>query len=483
MRSYILFMSVLFLCVAAVYSPARAEEDRTAGSQPDTNVTDFTETYKQLQLFGDVFERVRAQYVDPVEDQKIIENALNGMLSSLDPHSSYLDEKSFDDMQVSTKGEFGGLGIEVTMENGFVKVVSPIDDTPASRAGVQPKDYITHIDNVPVVGMTLNEAVDKMRGKVGSPITLIIRRESSPDPIELKLVRDVIKIQSVRHRVEGNIGYIRITTFNQNTDTGVMKAVEDINAKLGDKLSGYVIDLRNDPGGLLDQAISVSDMFLEKGEIVSTRGRHESDTKRDNATPGDVANGLPLVVLINGGSASASEIVAGALQDHRRAILLGTRSFGKGSVQTVIPIPGHGAIRLTTARYYTPSGRSIQAKGIEPDIVVEPAKFETLETHNIYESDLEGALDKPKKPPVTTMPEATPAESKPGDGEKKPDSTDADKKSGKDDPEPQDYQLMRALDLLNGLSLYRSGEDVPVVQMPATDAPPVTSPAAPPATP
>jgi carboxyl-terminal processing protease len=313
---------------------------------------------------------------------------------------------------------------------------------------------------MPVMGMTLNEAVEKMRGKVGSPITLIIRREGTADPIELKLVRDVIKIQTVRHRVEGNIGYIRITTFNQNTETGVLKAIDEIKGKLGDKLIGYVIDLRNDPGGLLDQAIAVSDLFLEKGEIVSTRGRHESDTKRDNATPGDVANGLPIVVLINGGSASASEIVAGALQDHRRAILLGTRSFGKGSVQTVIPIPGHGAIRLTTARYYTPSGRSIQAKGIEPDIVVEQAKVETVESHNIFESDLEGALDNAKKPDASNAPAA--------DG-KAPDATSDkdDKKTSNDKSDDaedqQDYQLMRALDLLNGLSLYKSSADDPVV--------------------
>lgn len=444
------YFAVLILCASFFmfsYAPSLADEDRTAGSQPSASGTDFSETYKQLQLFGDVFERVRAQYVDPVDDKEVIENALNGMLSSLDPHSSYMNEKSFEEMQVSTRGEFGGLGIEVTMDNGFVKVVSPIDDTPASRAGIQPGDYITHIDNVPVVGMTLNDAVDKMRGKVGSSIELIVRREGVQDPLIIKLVRDIIKIQSVRSRVEGNAGYIRITTFNQNTESGVLKAIDDIKGKLGSKLTGYVIDLRNDPGGLLDQAIAVSDLFLEKGEIVSTRGRHESDTKRDNATPGDVTDGLPLVVLINGGSASASEIVAGALQDHKRAILLGTRSFGKGSVQTVIPVPGHGAIRLTTARYYTPSGRSIQAKGIQPDIVVEPAKVETLASRSVYESDLEGALDNDKSP------KDAPAEKVPEKDKKPQDEKDKDK-----DAPPQDYQLMRALDLLNGLSLYNSSD-------------------------
>jgi carboxyl-terminal processing protease len=454
MRMNMKVFLTLALCFGYAGS-ALAQEDRTAGTQPKSEEQSYSETYRQLQLFGDVFERVRAQYVEPVKDKDLIENALNGMLSSLDPHSSYLNEKAFEDMQVSTKGEFGGLGIEVTMENGFVKVVSPIDETPASRAGVKPGDFITHIDAKPVIGLTLNEAVEKMRGKVGSKIVLIVRREGVADPIEIPLIRDVIKIQSVRHRVEGNAGYIRITTFNQNAESGVLKGIEDIKAKLGNKLTGYVIDLRNDPGGLLDQAIAVSDLFLDKGEIVSTRGRNENDTKRDNATPGDVAAGLPIVVLINSGSASASEIVAGALQDHKRAILLGERSFGKGSVQTVIPVPGHGAIRLTTARYYTPSGRSIQAKGIEPDIVVAPAKIESYGGQAIHESDLKGALSNPND-----------KEKKAGEGEEAPvpvdptpentiDNDEAEKVDGKpSDEEVQDYQLMRALDLLNGLSLY-----------------------------
>lgn len=437
------FQKLFLVCVSfsllwAQTSTAQAQEERTAGRKPEA--ADHSETYRQLDLFGDVFERVRAQYVEETADKELIENAINGMLTALDPHSSYLDDEKFEDMQVSTRGEFGGLGIEVTMENGAVKVVSPIDDTPAARAGVQAGDYIVQIDDEPVMGLGLSEAVDKMRGKVGTEIDLVISREGEDAPIELTLVRDIIKIQSVRHRVEGNSGYIRITTFNQNAESGVKKAIQEIKAELGNKLNGYVLDLRNNPGGLLDQAIAVSDVFLDKGEIVSTRGRHDDDTKRDNATPGDLAEGLPIVVLINGGSASASEIVSGALQDHRRAILLGTQSFGKGSVQTVIPLPGHGAMRLTTARYYTPSGRSIQAKGIEPDIIVEPAKIETYDIKRLREANLKGALDR-----------------KPED--KKDTKAKKDKTENKDaeEDEIQDYQLMRALDLLNGLNLYRGG--------------------------
>src|SRR5437762_6016837 len=334
------------------------------------------ETYKQLNLFGDVFELVRNDYVDDVKDDTLVEGAINGMLTSLDPHSNYLNTKNFNDMKVQTRGEFGGLGIEVSMENGLVKVVSPIDDTPAARAGLKPGDLITHLDGDPVQGMTLPEAVEKMRGPVSSEIKLTIRREGR-DPFDVKLTRATIKIQSVRSHLEGdNIGYIRVTTFNEQTDTGLNNAMKNLKQQAGNKLVGVVLDLRNNPGGLLDQAVSVSDAFLEKGEIVSTRGRRGEDAQRYNARAGDVAGGLPMVVLINGGSASASEIVAGALQDHHRAILLGTRSFGKGSVQTIIPLPGHGAMRLTTARYYTPSGRSIQAKGIDPDIVVDAAKIE-----------------------------------------------------------------------------------------------------------
>jgi carboxyl-terminal processing protease len=453
-----------------------------AAAVPAGDPANTSETYNELNLFGDVFERVRAQYVDPVTDKKMIEYAINGMLTSLDPHSSYMDENEFKEMQVTTRGEFGGLGIEVTMENGLVKVVSPIDDTPAYRGGVKAGDYIVEIDGKPVIGMTLNDAVDEMRGKIGTPIKLMLRREGVPEPIEVTLVRDVIKIQSVKHdTLTGDIGYIRITTFSENTDSGLRDAVAKIKAQLGNKLLGYIIDLRNNPGGLLDQAIAVSDDFLNSGEIVSTRGRHADDDKVDNATPGDIADGLPIVVLINGGSASASEIVSGALQDHRRALLLGTQSFGKGSVQTVIPLPGHGAMRLTTARYFTPSGRSIQAKGITPDIVVEPAKVEALAVERIRESDLKGALANPDGKDADAIPAKLLPGNKPADKDAKPDSktitepgdtdddnapdvneNDTDKSTGKDkngksvkaDKLSNDYQLARAVDVLTGISLY-----------------------------
>src|SRR5579875_730955 len=331
------------------------------------------DTYRQLNLFGDVFERVRADYVEKPDDAKLIENAINGMLSGLDPHSSYMDAKSYRDMQVQTRGEFGGLGIEVTMEDGLIKVVAPIDDTPAAKAGILANDLITKLDDEQVQGMTLNQAVEKMRGPVNTKIKLTIMRKGVDKPIEVTLTRDIIHVRSVRWHVEGDdVGYIRITQFNEQTTEGLRKAVSEITAKVpDDKLKGYILDLRNNPGGLLDQAISVADAFLEKGEIVSTRGRNPEETQRFNARPGDLIKHKPLIVLINGGSASASEIVAGALQDHKRATLIGTRSFGKGSVQTIIPLgPGNGALRLTTARYFTPSGRSIQAQGIAPDIEV-----------------------------------------------------------------------------------------------------------------
>ncbi len=353
-----------------------------------------SETYRQLNLFGDVFERVRADYVEPVEDSELIDSAINGMLSSLDPHSSYLNAKNYRDMQVQTRGEFGGLGIEVTMEDGLVKVVAPIDETPASKAGVQSGDLITHLDDEPILGLTLNEAVDRMRGPVGTPITLTIQRKNVAKPFKVSITRDIIRIRSVRSRTEGNVGYIRVTTFNEQTGSGLNKAVSSLKRELGDDLAGWVIDLRNNPGGLLDQAIAVSDAFLEKGEIVSTRGRHKQDTQRYNARSGDMVDGKPIIVLVNGGSASASEIVAGALQDHRRAVVLGTRSFGKGSVQTIIPIGGgvQGAIRLTTARYYTPSGRSIQAKGIDPDIEIRQPADPDQDYSIQSEADLPGHL-------------------------------------------------------------------------------------------
>ncbi|MEX0589510.1 MAG: S41 family peptidase [Xanthobacteraceae bacterium] len=330
-----------------------------------------SDIYRQLNLFGDIFEHVRAQYVEKPDESKMIESAINGMLTSLDPHSAFLDIKNFRDMQTQTRGEFGGLGIEVTMESGLVKVVSPMDGTPAHRAGIQPNDLITHLDDEPVKGLTLEQAVEKMRGPVNSSIRLKIDRKGVEKPVDVTIVREIISIRNVRSRIEGeDIGYVRITSFQgERTLEQLRSGIADIAKQIpADKLKGYVVDLRNNGGGLLDQAISVTDSFLDRGEIVSTRGRSPDDTQRHNARPGDLTNGKPLIVLINGGSASASEIVAGALQDHRRATLLGSRSFGKGSVQTVIPVGSFGALKLTTARYYTPSGRSIQAKGIAPDI-------------------------------------------------------------------------------------------------------------------
>jgi carboxyl-terminal processing protease len=356
-----------------------------------------SDTYQQLNLFGDVFERVRADYVEKPDDRKLVESAINGMLSGLDPHSSYMDPKSFRDMQVQTRGEFGGLGIEVTMEDGLVKVVAPIDDTPAAKAGVMANDIITKLDDEAVQGLTLNQAVDKMRGPVNSKIKLTIMRKGADKPIELTIMRDIIRVKSVRSHAEGDdVGYIRITQFNEQTTDGLKQAINDLGSQLGaDKIKGYIVDLRNNPGGLLDQAISVADTFLDKGEIVSTRGRNPEETQRFNARPGDMTHGKPVIVLINGGSASASEIVAGALQDHKRATLIGTRSFGKGSVQTIIPLGAdNGALRLTTARYYTPSGRSIQAQGIKPDIEVSqdvPASLKG-ETDTEGEASLRGHL-------------------------------------------------------------------------------------------
>ena len=353
------------------------------------------ETYRLLNLFGDVFERVRAEYVEPINDREAVENAINGMLTGLDPHSSYLNQRSYRDMQVTTRGEFGGLGIEVTQEGGWIKVISPIDETPAARAGVKPGDLITNIDGGSVQGLTLQEAVEKMRGERGTSIKLTIRREGTERPLELTLTRDVIRPQVVRFRMEGNdIGYVRLTSFNEQTDTAMRRAMTALRQQAGANLKGIVLDLRNNPGGLLDQAVQVSDDFLEQGEIVSTRARRSEDAQRWNARAGDIAQGLPIVVLVNGGSASASEIVAGALQDHRRAIVLGTKSFGKGSVQTVMPIPGNGAIRLTTARYYTPSGRSIQGTGIAPDIEVLASREDQAAATSLREreADLRRAL-------------------------------------------------------------------------------------------
>src|SRR6266581_4521369 len=345
-------MKRLGLIAAAAGAVFLLTLNQDVGGAQAASSSNSAETYKQLNLFGDVFELVRADYVDEVSDETLVEGAINGMLTALDPHSNYLNSKNFNDMKVQTRGEFGGLGIEVSMENGLVKVVSPIDDTPAAHAGLKPGDLITHLDGTPVQGLTLPEAVDRMRGPINSDINLTIRREGR-EPFDVKLTRANIKIQSVRSHIESkNIGYIRITSFNEQTDVGLTNAMKNLKQQAGNKLIGVVLDLRNNPGGLLDQAVAVSDAFLDKGEIVSTRGRRADDAQRYNARTGDIAAGLPMAVLINGGSASASEIVAGALQDHHRAVVIGTKSFGKGSVQTIIPLAGHGAMRLTTARYY-----------------------------------------------------------------------------------------------------------------------------------
>ena len=404
---------------------------------------DRSETYRLLELFGDVFERVRSDYVEKVSDEELIEAAVRGMLTDLDPHSAFLNRKHFRDMQVQTKGEFGGLGIEVTMEGGYVKVVSPIDETPAFRAGMKAGDLITHLDGEHMQGLTLSQAVEKMRGPINSDITLTVRRDTKS--FDVTITRDKIRIRSVRSRTEGNVGYVRITSFSEQTETGLNKAVEKIKTELGDKLAGFVLDLRNNPGGLLDQAVMVSDAFLEGGEIVSTRGRVQENAQRFHATPGDITNGLPIVVLINSGSASASEIVAGALQDHRRAVILGKNSFGKGSVQTIIPLGRNGAIKLTTQRYYTPSGTAIQAKGIVPDIEVAQARVEVFEGNarrERHEADLRGALDNDQSSTNKDKPNAK-------DGEDKPDPAAKTQKR-------VDYQLARALDLLRGLALYQN---------------------------
>lgn len=428
MKRYFQFFSIFFV-VALVTLPAAANKNND-------------NAYELLNLFGEVFERVKDDYVEDVENDQLIENAINGMLSSLDPHSGYLSNKAFKEMQVQTKGEFGGLGIEVTMENGLVKVVSPIDDTPAFKAGILAGDYISHIDGEQVLGLSLSEAVEKMRGRVGTKIDLTILREGASEPMEKTITRDIIKIQTVKSRIEGeDVGYLRVTAFSEQTSVNLKKEIKKIKKDLGKDLQGYVLDLRNNPGGLLDQAIEVADIFLNKGEIVSTRGRVAGSGKRYDATTGDMTNAKPVVVLINAGSASASEIVAGALQDHDRAIVMGVKSFGKGSVQTVIPLTGHGAMRLTTSRYYTPSGRSIQAEGIEPDIEVKQAKLEYVEQSKYFrtEKSLDGHLE--------------------NDDNGKKSGTNVKKlltKASKDDKEklPDDYQLSRAVDLIRGLNVF-----------------------------
>jgi carboxyl-terminal processing protease len=387
--------------------------------------------YNYLKFLGETIEKIKSDYVDDVKNKELVESAIDGMLSSLDPHSSFLNADSLKQMKIQTKGAFGGLGIEVTMENGFVKVISPIDDTPAYKAGIKAGDYITHLDGKSVIGLNLNEAVDKMRGPVGTKLKVTIGR-SNQEAFDVTIKRDIIKISSVKSKLEEDVGYIRITTFSEQTSKSTKDAIKKL--KKEKNLRGYVLDLRNNPGGLLDQAVSVSDLFLEKGEIVSTRGKNSKNPEMYKAKSGDIIDGKPLVVIINGGSASASEIVAGALQDHKRAILLGTRSFGKGSVQTIIPVKPYGALRMTTAKYFTPSGRSIQKTGIEPDIVVEERELKKADNRKISrEEDLKGALKNP---------------------------SNKDKKEEKENKEKSDeiadFQLSRALDLVRGISLYNT---------------------------
>lgn len=423
-----------FLLTANLTGPLIAQETKQTKS-----------TYEQLDLFGDVFERIRSGYVEEVDEEKLIQSAINGMLTSLDPHSNFLAAEEFDTMRIQTRGEFGGLGIEVTQENGFVKVVTPIDDTPAEKAGIESGDFITQVDGEPTLGMSLDDAVDLMRGPVGSEIVITIVREGTDEPFDVTIVRDQIKVKAARVRIEGDTVVMRVSGFTdqtyENLKDGIAKQVEKAGGM--EKVSGFVLDLRNNPGGLLTQAVLVSDAFLEKGEIVSTRGRNPQDSDRRNAKPGDLTEGKPLVVLINGGSASASEIVAGALQDHRRAVVIGTRSFGKGSVQTIMPLQSGSGIKLTTARYYTPSGRSIQALGVSPDILVEqrPSKeeddAETEQRNQRFESDLRGSLKNDS---------LTEDQRKLLEAERA-----AQKLSAK--LRDQDYQLSYAIDVLKGLTV------------------------------
>ena len=398
------------------------------------------EKYKYLDLFGQVFDRVRSSYVEEVSDQELIEKAIDGMLSGLDPHSGYMNEEIWKEMQMDTKGKFGGLGIEITMEEGFVKVIAPIEDTPAYDAGILAGDFIIQIDDTPVFGLTLNEAVELMRGERGAPIVVTISRENT-EPFEVEIIRDYINIKSVKSEIVDGVGYLRITSFNEQTEKGLIEAIKNIQSNPDNNIIGYVLDVRSNPGGLLTQAVKVTDIFLERGEIVSTRGRDKKDIKRYRAKKADRTNGKPLVVLIDGGSASASEIVAGALQDHRRAIIIGTQSFGKGSVQTIIPFQVSNSddltgIRLTTARYYTPSGKSIQGKGITPDMIIEQGEFESYNFKTFSESDLKDSLDKNN-------------ETSENENEVKEELSEFEKRLA------IDYQLQRAIDLIRGVSLYR----------------------------
>ena len=395
------------------------------------------ETYELLDLFGQIFDRVRSSYVEEITDEEIIEKAIDGMLTGLDPHSGYMNEEIWEEMQLDTSGKFGGLGIEITMEEGFVKVISPIEDTPAYRAGILAGDYIIQIDETPVFGLTLNEAVELMRGKKGESITITISREGI-EPFDVEIVRDIIKIQSVKNDIFDNVGYLRITSFTEQTEVGLINSINSIKKELDNKEVGYILDLRSNPGGLLTQAVKVADIFLEQGEIVSTRGRKNIDMQRYRAKPGDLIKYKPLVIIINGGTASASEIVAGAIQDHKRGIIIGTKSFGKGSVQTIIPFEKSNnkvaGIRLTTARYYTPSGESIQGKGIEPDIIIEQGNFEARNFRRISESDLKGSLD---------------AESESNQENESEELTPQEERLA------IDFQLARAVDLIKGLGIYK----------------------------
>ena len=415
---------ILLLTLITLLAP------KTYGSSSDE------EKYKYLDLFGQVFDRVRSSYVEEVTDQELIEKAIDGMLSGLDPHSGFMNEEVFQEMQMDTEGKFGGLGIEITMEEGFVKVIAPIEDTPAYEAGVLAGDYIIQIDETPVFGLTLNEAVELMRGKKGESIVITISRANT-EPFEIEIVRDYIKIKSVKSEVLNNIGYLRITSFNEQTESGLLDAIKKIEKE--NQIKGYVLDVRSNPGGLLTQAVKVTDIFLERGEIVSTRGRDKKDIRRYRAKKSDRTNGKPLVVIIDGGSASASEIVAGALQDHKRAIIIGTQSFGKGSVQTIIPFQVSNSdnltgIRLTTARYYTPSGESIQGKGIVPDIIIEQGEFESFNYKRFSESDLKDSLDK--------------------NNEEELEENENNELSEFEKRLELDYQLRRAFDLVQGVSLF-----------------------------
>ena len=420
---------ILLLTLITLLAP------KTYGSSSDE------EKYKYLDLFGQVFDRVRSSYVEEVTDQELIEKAIDGMLSGLDPHSGFMNEEVFQEMQMDTEGKFGGLGIEITMEEGFVKVIAPIEDTPAYEAGVLAGDYIIQIDETPVFGLTLNEAVELMRGKKGEPIVITISRANT-EPFEIEIIRDYIKIRSVKSEVLNNIGYLRITSFNEQTESGLLNAIKKIEQE--NKIKGYVLDVRSNPGGLLTQAVKVTDIFLERGEIVSTRGRDKKDIRRYRAKKSDRTNGKPLVVIIDGGSASASEIVAGALQDHKRAIIIGTQSFGKGSVQTIIPFQVSNSdnltgIRLTTARYYTPSGESIQGKGIVPDIIIEQGEFESFNYKRFSESDLKDSLDKNNEEDV--------------------EENEDNELSEFEKRLEVDYQLRRAFDLVQGVSLFNETQE------------------------